>query len=137
MSVDAVSGVYETAPREVEDQPSFLNAACRIVTGLTPRELLDLVKRLEPELGRIAGPRYGPRAIDLDILLWDGGGWSDDRLVVPHPRLRERRFALVPVLELDPPDAAELAAAEALLDSAEQPVTPTVQRLTTPLAPRP
>lgn len=106
----------------MEDQPAFLNAACRVVTDLSPAELLDLIKRLEPELGRIAGPRFGPRAIDLDILLWDRGQWSDDRLAVPHPRLHERRFALVPVLELDPPEAGRLAAAEATLDPVAQPV---------------
>ncbi len=124
--------MYETAPREVADQPSYLNAACRVATDLDPRDLLDLIKRLEPELGRVAGPRYGPRAIDIDILLWDGGAWADDRLQVPHPRVTERRFALVPMLELDPPNAAELRAAERALDPVEQPVDLSPDRLAAP-----
>ena len=126
MTVEAVSHIYETAPREVEDQPAFLNAACRIRTDLDPPELLALVKRIEQDLGRVSGPRYGPRAIDLDILLWEGGTWWDSLLEVPHPRLAERRFALVPVLELDPQmtlDGEPLADVEARLDPVDQPVT--------------
>lgn len=124
--VEAVSEIYETAPREVEDQPAFLNAACRILTDLDPPALLALVKEIERDLGRVCGPRYGPRAIDIDILLWEGGEWSDQTLDVPHPRLIERRFALVPVLDLDPDFVMGdelLARAEARLDPCEQPVS--------------
>jgi len=123
--VEAVSRIYETAPREVEDQPPFLNAACRIQTPLDPPAVLTLIKGIEGDLGRIAGPRYGPRAIDLDILLWEGGEWSDPGLEVPHPRLAHRRFALVPVLDLDPDLAVDgelLTHVEARLDRDEQPV---------------
>ncbi len=124
--VEAVSPIYETAPREVENQPPFLNAACRIQTDLEPPALLALIKGIERDRGRVAGPRYGARAIDLDILLWEGGEWSDPALVVPHPRLAERRFALVPVLDLDPDlvlGDEPLARAEARLDRDEQPVS--------------
>jgi 2-amino-4-hydroxy-6-hydroxymethyldihydropteridine diphosphokinase len=126
--VEAVSPAYETAPREVLDQPAFLNAAARIESGLDPPELLRVVKRMERELGRDpAGARFGPRAIDCDILLWEGGAWADERLRVPHPRLHERRFALVPLLDLDSslmlPDGRRLADLERALDPAEQPVS--------------
>ena len=122
VAVEAVSNVYETAPRELEDQPAFLNAACRVATELEPPALLALVKSIERDLGRTAGPRYGPRAIDLDILLWEGGDWKDDVLEVPHPRLRERRFALVPLLDVEPDRALGLAEALAQIDPDEQPV---------------
>lgn len=127
VAVEAVSQIYETAPREVEDQPAFLNAACRIDTNLDPPALLALIKGIERDLGRIAGPRYGPRAIDLDILLWDGGAWRDPALEVPHPRLAERRFALVPVLDLDPDlrlGDELLGQIEGRLDRNDQPVSP-------------
>jgi len=126
VAVEAVSRVYETAPREVEDQPAFLNAACRVRTELDPSALLDLVKGIERELGRVEGPRFGPRAIDLDILMWEGGAWRDARLEVPHPRLGERRFALVPLLDVSPDgvlvDDRGPASALASLDADEQPV---------------
>ena len=84
---------------------------------------------MEAGLGRDPdGVRFGPRAIDCDILLWDGGGWRDEALEVPHPRLAERRFALLPLLNLDPDlTLADLAAA---IDPADQPV----DRLREPLA---
>ena len=77
VTVDAVSHIYETAPREVAGQPAFLNAACRVRTDLDPPALLALIKGIERDLGRVAGPRYGPRAIDVDLLLWEGGEWLD------------------------------------------------------------
>ncbi len=126
VTVEALSPVYETAPREVEDQPAFLNAACRIETDLDPPALLALIKGIERDLGRVAGPRYGPRAIDIDILLWEGGEWSHPALEVPHPRLTERRFALVPVLDLDLDLVVgdePLIQVEARLDRNEQPVS--------------
>lgn len=124
--VEAVSHPYETAPREVLDQPVFLNAAARVQTPLGPREFLRAVKDLERGLGRDpGGVRFGPRAIDCDLLLWEGGEWSDDALEIPHPRLAERRFALLPLLDIDPglrlPDGRALADVEAALDADEQP----------------
>jgi 2-amino-4-hydroxy-6-hydroxymethyldihydropteridine diphosphokinase len=125
-AVEAVSPLWETAPRDLEDQPAFLNAAARVETELTPRELLAAVKDLERDLGRDpGGVRFGPRAIDCDLLLWEGGTWSDEALEIPHPRLAERRFALLPLLDLDPgltlPDGRALADLAAAIDPAEQP----------------
>lgn len=131
--MEAVSGVWETAPREIADQPAFLNAATRVDAGLEPPAVLERAKRLEADLGRVAGTRYGPRAIDCDLLLWDGGAWSGPGLEVPHPRLAERRFALLPLLELDPdltlPDGRRLADLAAALDPAEQPAERRPERL--------
>ena len=132
--VEAVSAVYETAPRDLEDQPAFLNAAVRVQTGLAPPDLLDAVKRIERDLGRDpGGPRYGPRTLDCDLLLWEGGAWREERLEIPHPRLAERRFALLPVHDLDPglrlPDGRALADLAARIDPAEQPA----RRLAEPL----
>lgn len=127
-AVEAVSAPFETAPREVLDQPVFLNAAARLQTPLAPRELLREVKEIERDLGRDpGGVRFGPRAIDCDLLLWEGGEWHDDQLDIPHPRLAERRFALLPLLDLDPglalPDGRPLAGLEAAIDPLEQPAT--------------
>ncbi len=118
-------------------QPAFLNAAARVDTPLDPPALLAQVKRLERELGRDPdGVRFGPRAIDCDLLLWEGGAWRDEALEVPHPRLAQRRFALLPLLDLDPgltlPDGRSLAELEAALDPLDQPA----KRLPEPL-PRP
>lgn len=125
VEVEGVSAVYETAPREVLDQPPFLNAAARVRTPLDPPALLDLVKRMEAELGRAPGARYGPRPIDCDLLLWEGGAHRDERLAVPHERLAERRFALLPLLDLDPglrlPDGRPIAGLLAAIDPREQP----------------
>lgn len=97
-----VSGLYETAPRDLVGQPDFLNCVAEIATGLSPRDLLRACAGIEAELGRRRGRRSGPRTIDLDILLYreeiiDGG-----ELKVPHPRLAERRFVLEPLCELVP-----------------------------------
>jgi 2-amino-4-hydroxy-6-hydroxymethyldihydropteridine diphosphokinase len=102
----ACSSTYATQPvGEVLDQPAFLNAAVRIASDLGFEALLDAVKAIEAGRGRVpAGGagyvRHGPRTVDVDVLLF-GDGWRSERLVVPHPALLERRFALVPVLELD------------------------------------
>lgn len=98
--IDAVSAVYETAPLYVTDQPAFLNMAVRARTGLTARELLTALKELEGELGRVASVRYGPRLIDLDILFYDGVVMDEPDLTIPHPRVHERRFALVPLADI-------------------------------------
>lgn len=119
VTVTGLSRLYETAPREIAEQPAYLNAAVRVRTTLGPREMLDLAKRAERRMGRGGGgTRFGPRPADCDVLLWDGGVWEDELLCVPHPRLAERRFALLPLLDLDPdlappggPPLGELAAA--------------------------
>lgn len=100
MAVVAVSSAYRTAPRELLDQPEFVNAAARVDFDGTPPELLAIAKRIEHTLGRGPGVRFGPRPIDIDLLLWSGGAWHDTQLTIPHPRLLERRFALVPLLEV-------------------------------------
>jgi 2-amino-4-hydroxy-6-hydroxymethyldihydropteridine diphosphokinase len=123
--VEAVSRLWDTSPRELLDQPPFRNAAARVRADLDPPGMLAEAKRLESELGRDpGGVRFGPRVIDCDVLLWDGGAYRDDRLEIPHPRLHERRFALLPLLDLDPdlrlPDGRRLADLEAALDPVEQ-----------------
>jgi 2-amino-4-hydroxy-6-hydroxymethyldihydropteridine diphosphokinase len=100
----ASSSVYETAPQgEVIRQADFLNACLAVETELGPEELLDVCKSVERELGRRpGGARHGPRPIDVDLLLLDDIEHSSQRLTVPHPELRRRRFVLEPLLELDP-----------------------------------
>lgn len=102
--MDAVSSLYETEPvGEVLDQPDFLNGAIRIRTDLEPEALLDLCKLIEAEAGRdFAGPRHGPRPIDVDLLLLGDVELVTDRLTLPHPEVTSRRFVLEPLLELDP-----------------------------------
>jgi len=103
VDVAAVSSIRETDPVGLEDQPRFLNAAAAVDTELGPRALLDLLLSIEHELGRIReGPRFGPRTIDLDLLLYGDEVVDAPGLTVPHPRLHERRFALEPLAELDP-----------------------------------
>ncbi len=100
-----VSSLYDSAPRDLVDQPRFLNAALELETDLSPLDLLAELKRLELALGRDPDTRrWGPRVIDLDILSFDGRCVTDPEhsLIVPHPRFHERRFALEPVAELDP-----------------------------------
>jgi 2-amino-4-hydroxy-6-hydroxymethyldihydropteridine diphosphokinase len=94
----------ETDPVGYTDQPRFFNAAASLATTRSPRELLDLLLEIERDLGRVRGegPRYGPRTIDLDLLLYDDETIDEDALEVPHPRLHERRFVLEPLAELDP-----------------------------------
>ena len=103
IDVLAVSGLRETAPIGNVDQPEFLNGAVTVETSLSPRELLDALLRVERELGRVRdGPRWGPRTIDLDLLVYGDEIVDEPELCVPHRRLHERRFALEPLAELDP-----------------------------------
>jgi 2-amino-4-hydroxy-6-hydroxymethyldihydropteridine diphosphokinase len=98
----AASPVYETPPWGYLDQPAFLNQVLEAETELSPQELLDTLKRLEVEMGRQSTIRYGPRLIDVDILFYDNLVLESDRLVIPHPRLDERAFVLVPMADLAP-----------------------------------
>ena len=102
--VEAVSSLYETEPvGEILDQPDFLNAVARVRTALEPLELLDACKAVEIELGRMfAGPRHGPRPIDVDVLLLGDLEFEHERLTIPHAEVTSRRFVLEPLLELDP-----------------------------------
>jgi 2-amino-4-hydroxy-6-hydroxymethyldihydropteridine diphosphokinase len=125
VEVLASSSVYDTDPvGELPDQPSFLNACLRVRTAHEPLELLDAVKGLERELGRAAeGPRHGPRAIDIDILLLGDLELRDERMGLPHAQVLARRFVLIPALELDlqlrTPDGSRLADALAALAPTE------------------
>jgi 2-amino-4-hydroxy-6-hydroxymethyldihydropteridine diphosphokinase len=100
----AVSTLRETEPVGYLDQPSFLNGAARLETELPARELLERLLAIEGRLGRVRGegPRFGPRTIDLDLLVYGDETIDEPGLTVPHPRLAERRFALEPIAELDP-----------------------------------
>jgi 2-amino-4-hydroxy-6-hydroxymethyldihydropteridine diphosphokinase len=104
VEVVAVSALRETDPVGYEDQPRFLNGAAELRTSLSARELLGRLLGIERRLGRVRGegPRFGPRTIDLDLLLHGDQVVAEPGLVVPHPRLHERRFALEPLAELDP-----------------------------------
>ena len=98
----AASPVYETLPWGVLDQPAFLNQVLEAETDLTPQGLLAHLKRLEGELGRTPAVRYGPRLIDLDILFYDRLVVECPTLIIPHPRMAERAFVLVPLADLAP-----------------------------------
>ena len=99
--VEAVSSLYETEPVGGPLQPPFYNACCRILSGLEPKQLLRFLKDLEGEIGRRpGGQRFGPRPIDLDILLYGDRVLADEELAIPHPRLAERAFVLAPLAEI-------------------------------------
>jgi 2-amino-4-hydroxy-6-hydroxymethyldihydropteridine diphosphokinase len=100
--VVAVSELRETEPVGVVDQPPFLNGAAALETELSARELLHALLEAERSLGRERRERWGPRTIDLDLLLYGDATIDEPGLTVPHPRLHERRFALEPLLDLDP-----------------------------------
>lgn len=103
IEVVGVSSFTETDPVGYLDQPRFLNAAAAIQTSLGPHELLAALLEVEHRLGRTReGPRYGPRTVDLDLLLIEGVTLDEPGLTLPHPRLHERAFALEPLVELDP-----------------------------------
>ncbi len=102
MEVKAKSGVYETPPVGYEDQPKFLNQVIRVKTYLEPEPLLKHIKRLEVALGRKESFPNGPRLIDIDILFYDELVLYSPALVIPHPRLHERAFVLLPMMDLDP-----------------------------------
>jgi len=94
------SHVYETPPWGYEDQPAFLNMVIKAETDLEPDALLAYLKQLEVELGREGNFRWGPRLIDLDILFYDDLVLDTPPLVIPHPRLHERAFVLVPLMDV-------------------------------------
>ena len=100
--VEAVSKLYESAPQDGSDQPNYYNAACRIVTGLSPELLLSHVKRIERLVGRRGAGHWAPRVIDIDIALYGDRVLQAEDLSLPHPRLAERPFVLRPLLDIDP-----------------------------------
>jgi 2-amino-4-hydroxy-6-hydroxymethyldihydropteridine diphosphokinase len=121
-----VSSTYVTEPvGEILDQPDFLNAAVRVRSALEPEALLDACKAVEAERGRQFDlPRHSPRPLDVDLLLLGDLELETDRLTLPHPQVRNRRFVLAPLLELDPsltlPDGTVLADALVALPDDEQ-----------------
>ena len=102
VTVVGVSPVYETAPVGGPPQPDYLNAVVGLDTGARPRRLLELAQRLEAAAGRVRVERWGPRTLDVDVLLVGDETVHEPDLEVPHPRLRDRGFVLAPLADLDP-----------------------------------
>lgn len=101
-TVEARSRIYESAPVGGPGQPDYLNAAMRLTVAMAPHELLDALQAIEHDHGRVRHERWAARTLDLDILWIDGEAHHSPRLEVPHPRLRERAFALAPLLDVAP-----------------------------------
>ncbi|WP_395340180.1 2-amino-4-hydroxy-6-hydroxymethyldihydropteridine diphosphokinase [Ningiella sp. W23] len=103
VSVQQCSHFYQSAPMGPQNQNDFINAVCKITTSLTPIELLDVLQSIELEQGRLReGERWGPRTLDLDILLFNDLTVQSERLVLPHYGMSEREFVLVPLFEIAP-----------------------------------
>ncbi len=102
VKIRAISSPYCTEPWGKSDQPWFLNLVAEVETDLSPRELLSLCKEVEQNLGRVPRERFGPREMDIDILLYDNLVIDEDDLKIPHPYLSKRRFVLVPLCEIAP-----------------------------------
>ncbi|SEJ55446.1 2-amino-4-hydroxy-6-hydroxymethyldihydropteridinediphosphokinase [Dyadobacter koreensis] len=101
-AIRTASSIYETAPWGVLDQPVFLNQILEVQTELMPEEVLRIILEIEHELGRIRYERWGARVIDIDMLYFNDLVLDSARLTLPHPRLHERRFTLVPLTEIAP-----------------------------------
>ena len=99
-SVLAVSHVYQTAPQDLQDQPPFLNQVVCLDTMLPPAELLAAARTIEAAAGRVRGARFGPRTLDVDILLVEEHQSADPALTLPHPRMWQRAFVMVPLAEV-------------------------------------
>jgi GTP cyclohydrolase-4 len=102
VNLEEVSSVYETEPVGYKEQPLFLNLVCRITASLYPEELLHLAKEIEAKMGRVPGFPNAPRLIDIDILFYDNRIVETRNLTIPHPRLKERAFVLIPLAEIAP-----------------------------------
>lgn len=100
--LSARSRLYRSPPWGVPDQPDFINAVAQLETSLPPRELLDALLAVETRAGRVRGVRYGPRTLDLDLLLYGDRAVCEPGLAIPHPRLHERAFVLLPLAEIAP-----------------------------------
>lgn len=98
----AVSSLYRTAPVGYLDQPDFINAVALVETELAPRALLDELLAIERRFSRVRGVKNGPRTLDLDIVLYGDEPYQDEALTIPHPRMHERAFVLVPLAEIAP-----------------------------------
>ena len=103
VTLSDVSSIYETEPAGYKEQPLFLNMVCRITTNLSPEELLCLAKDIEAKMGRLPSKqRYSPRPIDIDILFHNDKTMKTQDLTIPHPRLQDRAFVLIPLAEIAP-----------------------------------
>lgn len=102
VEVKRVSSIYESKPVGYLDQPDFLNLVFEAETELLPLDLLDSCQTIEQELGRVRTIRFGPRTLDVDIVLYGVASIDEERLTVPHPRMQERSFVLLPLQELNP-----------------------------------
>jgi 2-amino-4-hydroxy-6-hydroxymethyldihydropteridine diphosphokinase len=102
VQIEQLSSLYETKPLGYREQPRFLNAVCQLTTALTPEELLALAKHVEAALGRMPSFPNAPRPIDIDILFYGNRVINSPQLTIPHPRLEERAFVLVPLAEIAP-----------------------------------
>ena len=102
VNLEEVSSVYETEPVGYKEQPLFLNMVCRIATNLPPEELSHLAKEIETRMGRIPSFPNAPRIIDIDILFYDNKIMETRNLTIPHPRLKDRAFVLIPLAEIAP-----------------------------------
>lgn len=101
-TVSKRSALYRTPPWGIQEQPPFVNAAVQLQTGLSPHPLLDALLAIERAAGRVRGERYGPRTLDLDLLYVEGVELDDARLTLPHPRMIERAFVLLPLHDIAP-----------------------------------
>jgi 2-amino-4-hydroxy-6-hydroxymethyldihydropteridine diphosphokinase len=101
-NITNTSSIYETAAWGNTSQPSFYNQAIVVSTTLSPEALMDQLLSIELEIGRVRDQKYGPRTIDLDILMIDGLIFNTEKLTIPHPQMHNRRFALLPMLEVAP-----------------------------------
>jgi len=102
LDIEKVSSIYETEPVGYKDQPLFLNAVCRVQTDIGPLQLLSLVKGIEASMGRVPNFSDGPRLIDIDIILYGDMVMMDPELSIPHPRMAQRAFVLIPLAEIAP-----------------------------------
>jgi 2-amino-4-hydroxy-6-hydroxymethyldihydropteridine diphosphokinase len=102
IEIRKASSVYETQPTDYKDQPWFLNMVLEFETVLEPLNLLELLLGIENQMGRKRSQRYAPRNIDLDLLLYEDMVLNSDKLTLPHPRMHQRRFVLVPLAEIAP-----------------------------------
>jgi 2-amino-4-hydroxy-6-hydroxymethyldihydropteridine diphosphokinase len=102
ITIEKVSSIYETAPVGYTDQADFLNMVVHVHTSDSPMGLLDKCQEIEQQLGRKRGVRFGPRTIDLDILLYNHENSKTERLIIPHPRMHQRAFVLIPLHEIAP-----------------------------------
>lgn len=102
VEVKRVSSIYESKPVGYLDQPDFLNLVFEAETDLLALDLLDNCQSIEEELGRVRTIRFGPRTLDADIVLYGAEIFEEERLIVPHPRMQERAFVLLPLQELNP-----------------------------------